>query len=164
MMLPILNAIGARRLRRQAQQGVYGYSIGLKAFLWIGSVLWIAAPFCFEIAGVRLSVVDWLAGGAADVFILTCSMYADRYMVELGSSSIRYGAFLRKEVPYDQIVSMKLHVSNSGTKFCNLKLSCGGVVKLDGNMAGFEDLLRKLRGLAGSNAICEGFDSVARLR
>lgn len=124
--------------------------------------MWIAAPFCFEIAGVRLSTVDWLAGGAADVFILTCGMYADRYMVELGGYSIRYGAFLRKEVPYDQIVSMRLHVSNGGTKFCDLKFSRGGGVKLDGNMTGFEDLLRKLKGLVGSNAICEGFDSVAR--
>ena len=105
---------------------------------------------------------DWVVSGVADVFILLCSMYAERYMVGLGGSSIKYGAFLKKEVPYDQIVAMRLHVSNSGTKFCDLKFSGGASAKLDGNMPGFDDLLRKLRMCVKETVPCQGFDLITK--
>lgn len=162
LILPMLNAIGSRRSRQLTEIGMYGYSSGLKVFLWIGSALWIAAPFCFDLAGVSLSANDWMVGGAVDVFILSCSMYADRYIVLLGGTSIKYGAFIRKEVPYDQIVSMRLHVSNSGTKFCDLKFFGGGGAKLDGNMPGFNDLLRKLKMRVKENVPCQGFGSTTK--
>lgn len=153
IVLPLLNTVGLRRSRRLASLGVYNFSPGIRIFLWIGTTLWIACPFIFELTGVTLSHGDWLAALATDVFLLSCSLYADRYVVILGSDSIRYGAFFRKEVSYDQIVSMKTHISNSGTEYCDLKFSGGGA-KLDGNMQRFDDLLEKLKTRTRESTAC----------
>lgn len=145
ILFPFLSALGAKRSKSLAMADLYKYPIGIRVFIWAGSVLFLAAPFCFKFAGENLSTGHWIAFFSVYAFLSFGGIYTDRYEVELCNNSLRYGAFFKKEISFSQITSMRIRVSNRGTKFCDLTFSQGGGTKLDGNMAEFDGLIEKLK-------------------
>lgn len=150
----ILNAIGKRRAAALAVDDQYGFSFGIRLFLWLGVIFFTMSPFIVQIgpfkcerAGCAMHFgVGLMAAYCALVFFeLYGAMWADRYVVTLMADSFMAGAFSKAKMRYRDVTSLNVVVSSRGTPFLHIYSGKKLKFKIDGNLQNFDDLVEKLK-------------------
>ena len=150
----VLNAVGRRRAAALAVGGQFGFSLGLRIFLWMGVFITAMVPFIVQVGPFkceRASCAAHLGTGLAItfcmlVFFMLCgAMWADRYVVTLMEDSFMVGAFSKTKMRYKDVISLNTVISSRGTPFLHIYSGKNLKLKIDGNLQNFDDLVEKLK-------------------
>jgi hypothetical protein len=150
ILFPLLNLVARKSATKSGLLGLYGYSVGLKIFLWTGTVAFALLPFVFVVFNVKLVAWQWISNEIVASLLAIGCVYTDRYAVQLSDCALTFGAFRKRSVMYRDITSATMKLSPRGGAYFVVKFSINGRVALDGNIQNFDDLVYKLKNKLGS--------------
>ncbi|HWG11578.1 MAG TPA: hypothetical protein VN693_08805 [Rhodanobacteraceae bacterium] len=144
LVFVLINKIRTRASEVKAERNIYGYSVGVQYFCFVGALLFAILPYGFYFSGVEIPVWQWSACAILCCFELIIVIYAKKYSVELSSEYLTCGAFVKKTLRYVDINSIHSFVSTQGNAYCALR-TADSKVTLSGNIQNFASLVNKLK-------------------
>lgn len=147
LLIPLLNSI--KPSGEAVEIFIFGYSKGLRIFIWIGSIVFASMGFIFKAFGVDGTTMQWIAIEVMGAAMIFGCVYTDKYSVELTDEALVFGAFRKKLLQYSDIKSADVRRSGRG-RILDIRTLSGERCKLDGNIQYFDDLAKKLNQRLGS--------------
>lgn len=153
----VLNAFGRKRSAALAEVGYYGFSTGMRAFIWFGVFFFTIFPFLANTKFFRChtgkctppgNFLDHkllLAGMLFMVIVLFVgAIWTDRYAVSMMRDSFEFGAFNKTKIWYGDVESIKVVTTSRGTPYLCINTRNRGKLKIEGSVQNFDDLVKKL--------------------